>query len=128
VGMSRRLWLIVLSKRQIVELLQTIELASGLLLTVPLPMVTTTVLARTWRLTIRLTFGILVGIITILRLLLLVVPSLAFALLLPLHVTYFHGYNLVIHVRPITLVTLATTLGTRLWTITTVCILPVVYG
>ena len=126
--MSRRLWLIVLSKRQIVELLQTIELASGLLLTVPLPMVTTTVLARTWRLTIRLTFGILVGIITILRLLLLVVPSLAFALLLPLHVTYFHGYNLVIHVRPITLVTLVTTLGTRLWTITTMCILPVVYG
>ena len=127
-GMSRRLWLIVLSKRQIVELLQTIELASGLLLTVPLPMVTTTVLARTWRLTIRLTFGILVGIITILRLLLLVVPSLAFALLLPLHVTYFHGYNLVIHVGPITLVTLASTLGTRLWTITTMCILPVVYG
>lgn len=127
-GMSRRLWLIVLSKRQIVELLQTIELASGLLLTVPLPMVTTTVLARTWRLTIRLTFGILVGIITILRLLLLVVPSLAFALLLPLHVTYFHGYNLVIHVRPVTLVTLVTTLGTRLWTITTMCILPVVYG
>ena len=126
--MSRRLWLIVLSKRQIVELLQTIELASGLLLTVPLPMVTTTVLARTWRLTIRLTFGILVGIITILRLLLLVVPSLAFALLLPLHVTYFHGYNLVIHVRPVTLVTLVTTLGTRLWTITTMCILPVVYG